>query len=743
RIATRPGADDQPLRLVLRRGQAEGNFSLVLNHDGDQPLSLGGVSAFLAQDDETVLPNCQVQLLAAASQQPLANLTLPPQSRTPVVLRVQGLDRVGEFQGLLQYQLNPAANPPASETPGAWRTLGAFTLIRPGQVRIRGIADSPGVPTIRVNVTGANLGANLYLHESQGRADVPGVQLQHGPLVRSDGLPGAEPRLTWSAADGSQPALQVAADADTVVQLQGLLPLPGTYSTWLTLTYQGQADHYTLEIIRAPALSLTVLEAQGDKLVLESSGTSLQSILTVINPAGQPDVASLDVLISDLRRADGQALGGATLEAKRAAAGPLPSGGSLVVDVRGEQLAVGNYQATVTLLRDGTPQRLAVEIVRSPPRQDLELVALKPVTVRSCLSKAQATLDVIVRQKEGRQTQIQPPSFHLQRTSGVQSQAVGKFDMSLSRRLADGTLQTVAAASDQAGTNLTPVDAQGEVAFTAQFSNLGAGTYEGEVVVWGPQSERQVQPIQIKVKDHWLWALLTVLAGVVIAFGLHWFVRLGRSVFLRNAMIAEERQELMQLYRPPPIDEGWENLLGRLDKLLNQSRFASGEGNQQVTEKLKDLKSRRQRYLELRAASERVTQLLDSLVIDPSKLAAHREAQMTCLDAGLAALKKEAINEGLGNGPDDLPAQIARLDQLWRTISQQAVLVPLQALRDQLDQLVWPASPPADLAERVASVTKQLDEIQQRVNDGASRTLELERLESARCEYAGLRTVRL
>ncbi|MCO6456018.1 MAG: hypothetical protein J5I93_12030, partial [Pirellulaceae bacterium] len=41
------------------------------------------------------------------------------------------------------------------------------------------------------------------------------------------------------------------------------------------------------------------------------------------------------------------------------------------------------------------------------------------------------------------------------------------------------------------------------------------------------------------------------------------------------------------------------------------------------------------------------------------------------------------------------------------------------------------------------SVTKQLDEIQQRVNDGASRTLELERLESARCEYAGLRTVRL
>ncbi|MCO6457402.1 MAG: hypothetical protein J5I93_19045, partial [Pirellulaceae bacterium] len=42
RIATRPGADDQPLRLVLRRGQAEGNFSLVLNHDGDQPLSLGG-----------------------------------------------------------------------------------------------------------------------------------------------------------------------------------------------------------------------------------------------------------------------------------------------------------------------------------------------------------------------------------------------------------------------------------------------------------------------------------------------------------------------------------------------------------------------------------------------------------------------------------------------------------------------------------------------------------------------------
>jgi hypothetical protein len=73
---------------------------------------------------------------------------------------------------------------------------------------------------------------------------------------------------------------------------------------------------------------------------------------------------------------------------------------------------------------------------------------------------------------------------------------------------------------------------------------LGPGSYRGKVVTTGPDNVTVERSFTVTVKHPFLWALAVVVVGALPAFGLYYWIRVGRDFSLRAAQVAEVREDL-------------------------------------------------------------------------------------------------------------------------------------------------------------------------------------------------------
>jgi hypothetical protein len=182
-----------------------------------------------------------------------------------------------------------------------------------------------------------------------------------------------------------------------------------------------------------------------------------------------------------------------------------------------------------------------LKLVRSNPVPNLSLDF--PGTFRGeerfpLISQASVNVSLTVSETEGLNTQVRPPELaRLWLVEGGQNITIGKPGALVTQRDATGS-------SWFPVTKTTSIQPKDKSIYNLQISGLSPGTYKGEIAVRGPSSTEVSKEFTIEVKEGWFLPALLILAGVVVAYIVQYWLEKGRPHSMRHLAIALLEEEL-------------------------------------------------------------------------------------------------------------------------------------------------------------------------------------------------------
>jgi hypothetical protein len=763
-ITTEPNGEAGPIHLTMPADQQTATFSLYVHNTSSEAFENLVLFAFLEDANGQTLPEVDLDFLKPEDEQPLGSFSVLADAQARVLLRVDKLTHSGTFTGTIALQHTKTFTEPAEIQPSSGvsptlnvRTettleiLAHFTVERPGQAKIVvQEADSDGL--IALTASTPDFQFPLTLTEVNDQIDVGDLEITLGALTRKDGAAGSPAAINWSSQGDEPGPLLLTRHSYRTLALSGTLPEATTYKGWLSLNYGNQLDHYILNITRAAPPGLTVLEATNEgKVELTVRSQQFERTITLQIPKGQPAVDDLKVSLSDPERQDGNAPGDASITCSVCdlSSQALEPGKPLSIVLIGKDLETTTYVSTLRLYYRGQPQTIPLAITRAQLSANLDVG--KPKTVLSInwpwFKPATADVKVIVREKAGQKTQIYYPSadsLELTDKDGNKFSVSGER-LQLLHQEPSGELTLVPAlsATDTVKPTLS-LAANDGATYVYRIGGLKkAGTYSGQIKVFGPDSTTVTQDFTIIVKDAWIYAFIVLSLGVAASYGVHYWTRVGRSRILRGADIAQVQMGVQRLYDASPSDPVWKHLLNQLQQLQIRNRYEKDLTKEKVTEALNHIRARKDYNIKALDARDLANRLLDEY--PPELQAKKREYQQQLGKAFQDIQSQLCQTDSQGLGAEQVPKKYAELLDLIKQIKATAVEEPAKDLEKQLDDLIQEVQRDGlapELEVRANEIKRATESILNAIGGGQLDGL-AGQLETAREQYLSLRLQQL
>lgn len=587
--------------------------------------------------------------------------------------------------------------------------------------------------TIARTIQQPDFAFGLTLENRHLQEEVRDLVIALGPLTRGDGVVEAD-RMLRSAVDQS-PSTQVILPPGSrrIVTISGYLPQPMQYTSWLALTHGGRTDVYALVLTRTASPPLRILEAGDDgRLTFQSSTPQTAHAITVQLPAGQPTIDQLRIALGELSRQDGQPIQDARLTCSLCGGEPLAlqTGQAITLLLQGERLQVGTYVTSIRFGYGGVTQVVPVRLTRAEPTQNLQVIPPGTVALmRSIWGQSAAVVPIVVREVHGHARSIYYPilnRFEMTNTEGQRFSVVVADVLAL-----HDPSGKVIPISPQPSSATVTLPFNQNMRFIYQLHGLEHGAYTGQVAVSGPESANVTADFTITVKDHWFWALLMLLLGVLVAYALTEWIDAGRARALRGVLITEEIESLEQLMREAEVEDTvWTRLCDQLKQLHRKNRWKIFGANE-IEAELTELRSRKQTYRQALTAHAQIAEFIASYLTTGQE-ALHQRVQ--------EALNKvqEAVRAGVP--PAERDGALQALQTLRQDVQREAIRRPAERLLLQVRALADES--PELPAEAQALSTNIQQHVIDQAHAGQIDDL-LARLRQYRRDYARLRFTQL
>jgi len=562
-----------------------------------------------------------------------------------------------------------------------------------GQPKVK-ILEADTNNTVTRVVTRSDFRFSLTLIEQTGQVDINDLQIDLGPLTRTDGVVDSSAKIDWSSEGRKSNPLFLPSNGRRILTLLGELPEPAEYTVWLSLTYGDQLEVYTLSLTRNAPPGLVILEATDGKIVLQVGSQQFERVITVQMAEGQPAIDDLLVSLGPVTRQDGKPTRDASLGCSPCGQTQqlLKPGEQISIILTGKSLELTTYLSTLQLSYQNQTQVIPLTVTRAELSQNLNLIV--PTNVASVRQfqfivpqrwwqpwswwAAVAEVDVAISETAGHNSLIYYPRLGSLQITSEEGKAfsVGGEQIKLFHRKTSGALTSI---SDLTLTATTTLAANEDREYVYRISRLEKpGIYKGQISVSGPDSAKVVKEFTIAVKDSGVWAILVVAIGVVGSFSLQNWTRFGRSRHLRSAEIAQEREKIERIYSQSENDPMWAYLLAELGKLQKLNRIRTRP--QKIIASLDDIRARRREYQVALAVRDQVTEFLKSHAIKGKQNFQQKLAQT------FEELQDEL--QETGSSLQDGGQKIQALKDLLRDVRIRAIEQPADALKAQLDDLI-------------------------------------------------------
>ena len=706
----------EDLRLTVPPDAESATFTLYLRNTSDA--GQAGLALLAYLEDATGQPVTQAGLaFRTADGAALGSFDLRAGELRRINLEVKSLSSHGVFTGtiLLRSPVAPGgqAAPAGAETapaPGvtapaeaapaetaspeveaapaaAEEVLARFTLIHGGKVEI---LDEGANRSLAFESAGESFSFPLTLHETTGQAEIK-VLPDVGPLTRTDGVAGAAAEIKVTPAE----LVTLSPGGYRTVTLAGRLPDATAYRGWLSLTVDGQVQPpYTLAITRAAGGRLGVLEAgEAGDVALSVRGPSFQRAITLRVPAGKPSIADLLVEVTGLARLDGKEIAGEKLACSPCAPErlALSPGVAQRITLVGTRFQPASYQALLRLGYEGQSEDVPLILTREAMPKNIEMDPSETVAALNWVfGQTTADVPIHIREVAGQRGEIYYPdagSLTLT-TPDSRDLSVAPEQVAILRRNSTGGLEFLPVpGTETADVALLRFD--GSLDLVYRVAGIGtAGVYQGKVTVTGPDSQSTTQNVKIQVKHAWPFALLAIIAGVMLSYFWHQWTKEGRSRALLGRDIARVWESVAAVAAEDAAagvrDDTWSFFLDALDDLAGRNRDKTvplADGRTEFTR----LETQRGHYVRARLAFDQALAVVRGYPTFPSSAQDKAKQRQTEAEDQLASLQRLLKTAGT---PEQAQAAVDGLEVLLKTVGEEAISLPAQNLVTELEALI-------------------------------------------------------